>query len=328
MTTAPRPKRQHHVPRFYLEHFTDQNGDVWTYDNLKNTIRNSIPNETANETNLYSGLNDQGEYDDSIEKLLAGIEFKAAAIYPKVLRNENITGQERADFAVFIATLYSRSPSLMNSYAEGLGYMAQHLTNVVMSKRSHFESSMDEFDQMKGKSTTQQERDDLFAFAKDPSRYTIQVDKKRGISALGVADLISPIISDMTWFVFESAEQHLITSDNPVVQVNPPTDRHPVYGDGGFKNPNSNISLPLSNRYLLGMAWLKARPSRIRTVNKQQGRLFNCQRASFAERYLYASKKDTGISALGQKYKEPGLRIKISGIEKLAPVEVIRNLAK
>ena len=133
MTTTPRPKRQHHVPRFYLEYFTDEEGDVWTYDNVKNTIRNSIPKETANETNHYSGLNELGEYDDNIEKMLESIEDKAAAIYPKVLRNETITGQDRSDFAVFIATLYTRSPAIMNAYAEASGYVAQHVTNVVMS---------------------------------------------------------------------------------------------------------------------------------------------------------------------------------------------------
>ncbi len=187
---------------------------------------------------------------------------------------------------------------------------------------------MDKFDQVKGASTTKQERDRLFAFAKDKSRYTIQVDKKRGISALGIADSITPIVFDMTWFVLESENQHLITSDNPVIQVNPTTDRHPVYGDGGFKNRNSNISLPLSNRYLLGLAWLRTRPTGIQLVAKSQGRFFNSQRAYFAERYLYASKRNTGISDLGQKYKEPGLRFRISGMDKLAPVEVKRNLTK
>ncbi len=328
MSTTPRPKKQHHVPRFYLEYFTDKNGDVWTYDNLQNTIRSSIPKETANETNLYSGLNEKGEYDDSIEKLLEGIEDKAAAIYPKLLRNENIVGQERADFAVFIATLYTRSPTMMNSYAEATGYLAQHVYNVAMSDKSYFESSMNKFDKIKGVKTTQQERDDLREFVKDKSRYTIQVDKKRGLSALGIADSIAPIVFDMTWFIFESADQHLITSDNPVVQVNPPADRHPFYGDGGFANKNSNISLPLSSEHLLGLAWLKSRPNRVRNVDKKQGRFFNTQRAYFADRYLYASKRDAGISVLGQKYKEPGLRIKISGMAKLAPVEVKRNLSK
>ena len=328
MTITPRPKRQHHVPRFYLEYFVDQNGDVWTYDNTKKTIRNSIPKETAIESNLYSGLNEQGKYIDAIEKLLEGIEDKAAAIYPKVMRNEIITGQERADFSMFIATLYTRSPAMMNTYAEMTGYMAQHITSATMSNRTHFESSINEYDQAQGTITTQMERDKLFAFAKDKSNYTIQVDKKRGLSALGIADAIAPIILDMNWFVFESVDQHLITSDNPVVQVNPITDRHPVYGDGGFINRNSNISLPLSNRFLLGLAWLEVQPNKIRAITKQKGRSMNTQRAYFAERYLYASQRDAGISDLGQKYKGTGIRFRISGMDKMAPVEVKRNLKK
>lgn len=328
MAVHPRPKKQHYVPRFYLEHFTDSNGMVWAYDLQTDEIRTGTPENTAIETNFYSVINDDGVYNDEIENWLQGVEGKASELYPRVLRGERLKDQEKADFAVFIASLYARSPAIVTAYAEMSGYMAQHFTNVTFANRTRFETMMDRYDADRGTRTSKKERDETFEFAKDKSRYFVQVDKKRGLQALSVTDHLTNIFYDMTWVVFESKKQHLITSDNPVIQVNPPEDRHPIYGNGGFLNKRTNVSLPLSSSRLLGLMWDATVKDGVHPVGKNQGRLFNRQRAHFSERYLYASERDSGIKALGKKFRKPGLRMEVSGMDALAPVEVKRKLNK
>lgn len=324
----PRTKKQHFVPRFYLAQFADQEGMVWNYDISENVVRPATPENTAVETNFYSILNNDGEYNDEIESWLQGVEGTAAAIYPKLLKGEKLEGQEKADFAVFVSSLYARSPAIVTAYAELTGYLAQHITNVTLKDRSRFENIMNQMDAEKGKTTTQTQRDEAFAFMRDKSRYVLHVDRKRGLPALAVADRLTELFLEMAWTVLESRNQHLITSDNPVVQVNPSNDHHPIYGGGGFLNKRTNVSLPLSPTKLLTMSWVPNSNRGIQQIDKQRGRFFNLQRAHFAERYLYSSQRDAGIQALGQKYKTPGLRMQVSGMDNLAPVVVKRKLSK
>lgn len=328
MSSEPRPKRHHYVPRFYLQNFVDTNGRVWTYDNATGGVFASLPSETALETNLYSVEDEDGALRDDIEHLLSGIESKAAALYPRVLRGETLTGQDKADFAVFLSTLYTRSPAMMNAYAEMSGYFAQQLMDLALSDRRVFETSMDKYDRAKGKTTSAEERDRFFEFARDKSRYTLDVDKKRGLGALAISDRLTEMFFDMSWFVFESPDQHIITSDNPLVRVNPEDSVSPIYGDGGFMNKRSQVTLPLSPTRVLGLCWdLDPRPG-VHPIPKVQGRVFNRQRAHFSERYLYASLRDGGISALGQKHREPGQRMWMSGMEEMAKVNLRRGLRK
>lgn len=325
MAIKPRPKRQHYVPRFYLEHFADINGMVWSYDLQAESIRPATPENTAVETNFYSVIDAEGEHNDEIENWLQGVEGKASELYPKVLRGERLQGQEKADFAVFIASLFTRSPAIVTAYAELMGKFAQHITDLTMRNRTQFDTEMDRYDADRGVTTSGKERDELFEFAKDKTRYFVEVDKKRGLEALAGTDHLTPIFYDMTWAVFESKDQHLITSDNPVVRVTPPSDHHPIYGDGGFLNKRVNVSLPLSSTRMLGLFWNDKAVVGVHPIGREAGKVYNRQRAHFSERYLYASERDSGIQALGRKYRKPGLRMELQGTGELAPVKVRRG---
>src|SRR5687767_15104824 len=104
MTT--RRKRQHYVPELHLKHFagTDPQGMVWTYDNQTDTARPSIPKETGAQTNYYSAPGrEEGEYDDSIEEWLSGVESDAVAPYEALLAGQIPQDQARADFAVYLS---------------------------------------------------------------------------------------------------------------------------------------------------------------------------------------------------------------------------------
>jgi hypothetical protein len=130
----------------------------------------------------------------------------------------------------------------------------------------------------------------------------------------------------MKWITLECNDQHLITSDNPVVRVTPPDAYHPMYGDGGFLNKRTFVTLPLTPTKLLELHWGNRLRPGVYRVDRERGRLYNRQRAAFSERYLYASRRDSGIMTLARKYARPGVRMDLGSFGKLAPIELKRKL--
>lgn len=322
---SQRPKRQHYVPRFYLNNFADAQGLVWTYDVLTDEVRAGSSENTAVQTNFYSTVDENGEHLDLLEDWLAGVEAKAAPIYPKLLRGEFLMGQERADMAVFFSSLFTRSPALITSAAEVVGYMAQHASEAVLQDRNRLEVAFDRMDQERGQSTPADMRDAVFEFAKDKTKFIMEVDRKAGLMAMLGTDKLTDLFFRMTWIVVGSEHQHLITSDSPLTRVSP-SRSDPLYGDGGFLNKEMYATVPLTPTRLLEMSWKeKLRPG-VYSADKQRARLYNRQRAHFSERYLYASQQDSGVRALGKKFRAPGVRMVTSGADALAPVMVRRQL--
>ena len=323
-----RTKRQHYVPRFYLAYFADAEGMVWTYDTEHNEVRAGTPENTAIETNFYSIKDEAGEYVDALEEWLSGIEDKAAPLYPKVLKGEALAGQEKADFSVFLSSLYTRSPAMIRAMAEVTGMIAQKVADVVFSNREGFEHYMDKVDAEEGKTRTPVEREAILEFAKDKTKYVFEIDRKVGLEGMGATDRLTDIFFRMNWMVVECQRQHLITSDNPVARLTPREDYHPIYGDGAFLNKRTYVTVPLTPSKLLELRWTDQTRPGLYEADRQRGRLYNRQRAHFSERYLYASQRDAGIQALGQKHKIPGVQLAASEMDRLAPVEVKRRLGK
>jgi len=320
-----RPKRQHTTPEFYLEHFTDPDRMLWVFDSKNKRVRADNPANCAVVTNFYSPKREDGEYNDQLEKWLSGVESRAAGIYPKLLSGETLQGQERADFAVFVSSMFTRSPALIRACAEVYGYALQHVTKVTLRDRDRFEAAMDAMEADLGKSRSPEERDRAFDFMRDTSRYEVAVDRQIGLPAMAATDSLTPMFMDMAWTLFYSEEQHIITSDNPVVRVADPRADHPIFG-GGFLNRSTKVTLPLNPSIVLELSWRQHGAEKMYEVNRERARIFNRQRAHFAEQYLFASKRDYGILALAQKYRKPGLQFSVSGQEKLAKVRVARKL--
>lgn len=320
-----RPKKQHYIPQLHLRHFTGLRppGMLWTYDLLIGTSRPSLPKETATETNFYSVQDENGQYIDAIEKWLQGVETKAAPIYEQLLNGKIPQAQERMDFSTFIASLYSRTPAMRRIYGEVMGSGRQFLMNAIASKPDAFEQEIRRYEAEKGPIDPEvRERMRRFILNK---QYTIDVDHHAAIPALNLSDTLQGIFFEMGWAVVGNDEQHLITCDQPVVRVTPRKTFHPIYGDGGFLNKHVTVTVPLSPNRCLVMGW-HPNVKGVLHIKRDEARLYNQQRAYFAERYLYSSIQDDGIRRLGEKHKTPGMRIKFSGSEDLVEVKVKRRL--
>jgi hypothetical protein len=321
-----RPKRQHFVPRFYLEGFADKDNFVWTYDKQTGQGRPATPENTAVETNFYSFEAPSGEYDDTIENALADIEGKAKWCLPKLLRGERLSGEQRMDFSVFVATLYLRSPAMVNAMALMTGELAQVASEIAHSSDEPFERIFDAIDAELGNTSTPQDRERMKAIFSKKSNFVMNVDKRIGLRTLASAEQIAQLFYNMSWLIIEPRDTLLITSDNPVVRVCPPEDSRSPYGDGGFLNKRVFVTLPLLPRRMLEMCWNGGDREGILSVPKDRGKPYNRQRAGFSERYLYSSRQDAGIGALAAKHRAPGLRVDIGHPSERFPIELKRKL--
>lgn len=315
-----RTKDQHYVPRLHLQHFCGESPKnmIWTYSKSRGTARPSRIEETGFQKNYYSMKDDEGNFRDEIESLLADIEAKASAPYLRLLAGEIPTGQDRADFAVFLASCYSRSPAIIRSFAEGYARMAHLQLRLNTSTRTQFDNLMDRMERDTGEKV--EDRDEVFSLINDPTRYSIGISEKRGLKAIELADSLAPLLFQRIWHVVESVAGRFITSDNPICRWVPPDSIHPIYGDGGFKNGRAEISFPLSSTRMLVMSGKQLGEGVLYAGSATVAGL-NRMRAAEAEEFLYADCKDERITAFASEFKEKRSRM-IIGMEEAQEVEV------
>lgn len=305
-----RTKDQHYVPRLHLEHFCGDSPKnmIWTYSKSGRKPRPSRVQETGFQKNYYSVRGEDGSYFDDIDNKLTEIENEAAAPYRRLLSGELPEGQERANFAMFVATSFSRSPSLIRSYAEAFGRSAQLQMRMHAESSSRFNRFIDAMEYKTGNRI--EDRDELFAFVNDPSRYTIKVSEKRGLRAIGIADKLAPLLYERYWHIVEATGGIFLTSDNPVYRWVPRETVHPIYGDGGFKNPRAEITLPLSSTRMLVICGVQLGEGLL-YANSEHVWNLNRMRTANAEDLIFADRKDDRINALVQEFKDERPRMMI-----------------
>jgi hypothetical protein len=314
---------QHFTPALHLRRFVGEapKNMVWTYDMEKGTCRPSVPEQTGKQRNFYSWQKADGTFDDGLDQWFEAIEGKAHTPYERLLAGEIPADQERADFSAFVASLYLRSPAILNAFAEATGKMMQHTMEVAWATRERFEKSMDGFDAAHGTKT--EDRDAVWEFFRDKEGYTIQVDHLAGVRVIGAADSIMKILFNRNWGLFDAGEGSFITSDAPVQKFTPPDQHYGPMGDGGFMNPAAEITLPLSPTRALIITGAALPSAPIKLGAFEVGQL-NHQRAQGAHRYLFAHQKHPSIEALAKQHRDDGPGIIVSHESRLAKVEVVR----
>ncbi|HEX4737952.1 MAG TPA: DUF4238 domain-containing protein [Allosphingosinicella sp.] len=320
---TPRTKNQHFVPRLHLQHFRGEQPKnmIWTYDAEKGTARPSRIEETGAQTNFYSIKRDDGSYLDTLEKWLEGVETAADEPYRALLRGDIPKGQAKADFAVFVASLFARSPSLIRAQAEGYAQALQMEMDVHWGTRERFDRFIDRFEADTGEHV--RDRDHLFAFWHDKKRFFMEISQKRGLSIIGATDKITDFLYERNWYLLDASESFYVTGDSPVFRYVDPDATHPIYGDGGFKNPASEVTLPLSPLRLLMITGHSVRERHF-TLGPEAVWGLNAARAYQAERFLYSHVKDERVSELAAKHKDDRQRFQIGWSKGFAEVKLTR----
>lgn len=321
-TQPPRTKNQHYAPQLHLRHFVGQApaNMVWSYDSERGTARPSTVENTGAQTNFYSVRRDDGTYNDDLDIWLRGVESAAAAPYRQLLEGSLPVDQAKMDFAVFVAAFYARSPALIRAHAVGYAQALQVELDMHFSTRESFDAFMDRFEADTGEKV---DRERFYQFWSDKDRFWIEISQKRGLSIMAVADRICELLFERHWYLAYAAEDYFITCDSPVVRFVEPSLVHPFYGDGGFNNPASEVTIPLSPKVMLLITGQQL-PQTSYLLPAERVWAMNGARAVSAERFLFAPVNDPRVSTLAAKHKDDKVRFGIGNPEELAEVRVTR----
>lgn len=329
-TKPPRkaaPKDHHQISRFYLEGFAEgtPRRHVWAYDKHSGAVRHATAKETGFEKHLYSVTNDDGSRITAVEDWIAGVEDKAAPILAKIVRNDRITDQERADFASFLALMYVRTNSFRRQWAEAHGQMLQTHMYALAKHDGAWKTFIRMYETERGPLAPEL-RERLRQYMIDTSKYIIAYPKERTLRALQLHDTILEHIFDMKWtFIHAPTNHFFITSDAPLTKVLPPEHARPFTG-AGFANRHIEVTCPLTANLCWFGHWRKEVEPYV-VADEALSANLNGIRAVYAERYLYASCEDEGVKALAQEFRHSQERMVVQGYgpDQQAEVKVTRR---
>ena len=319
-------KYQHYTPRLHLKKFVgaQPKGMIWAYD--KDQLRMAPSNilNTGGQKHFYSVRNSDGELDHRVDDLLTKVEDRAVAPYEKLLRRERLSAQERADFATFLATMYTRSPGMIRANAETKAKMMQAFLRMTMGSRQQFEAQMDRME-ADGAVPPGSDRDNLWTFLNDKEAYTLQVPYQFGLTALGASDRIQELLFERHWHRVHAAEGYFITSDQAVTLWHPP--RISPFGRGGFIAADAEVTFPLSPEVCLLITDRRLAAEDL-AAGGDHVRNVNGYRAYEAERFVWSHVKDALLLDLLRDNQRSGSRISVSGESDMAAVEVVRRTSQ
>jgi len=309
-----RTKRQHFVPRFYLNNFCNEDGYIWTHDSRQGEARRSTPENTGFETNIYSPEVEDGNRFDEIEEFLAKIEGAAAPLLLRLLNSEKLDADEKAAMSLFIASMFVRSPAQIRQFAALAGDMA--------SWAAAMQIEYDLNSKKKRGEDTKLEEEVLDYLGREDA-LKMNVDRRAGLQSFMQLDPISRLIENMTWSFEVSKDVELITSDNPVFWVASENIPKSPYGFG-LAHKFAVIPFPLSPSLMLRIDHGNPQPWQNHLLDKRRAKIANKMRAEHKDHCLYYRTHHDGLHRLGMKYSKPVQQVDsgYSGPE----VKVVRKL--
>ncbi|MBY5487095.1 DUF4238 domain-containing protein [Rhizobium leguminosarum bv. viciae] len=291
-----RTKRQHVVPRFYLRHFTQADGELWTHDCVSGNARRSTPEKTAYETNIYTPIGEDGERIELIEDALAKIESQAALIYPDLLSFRPLSNDAKQDFAVFLATMFARSPAQLRQFAQIMAQMGLWAGKHDMERDYRKKEENGSLSSLDAIIRDLLHRNDI---------YTMSVDRRVGLIAFQQAETLADVMTRMAWNYEISESQQVATSDNPMFWVKGGGPAGIGSEGFGLGNPFAVIPFPLSPNVILRLDWHPEIAWKKMKLDRRRAKLANQYQAKYKERFLFFRDQDHGLSTLAMKYKDP-----------------------
>jgi len=248
------PKRQHFLPKFYLEGFT-KNGMVAVFDRKSNEVRVQQPVNTGVIGHFYTMEDTEGRKRFELEQLLSEYEDKSSAVIRKLAAKEGINADERTDLAIFVALAAFRTPDLVDSVkafnSNLIGDMAKRMFANVEEVKAR----------MRGKPDAPPTEEELEAEARElveyaqSGRYKVTTSHTWAVSmAMKMAFNVAPILAGRDWAVVhrDNEKKSFVTSDAPVLLTTVAPRGNSFWGVG-FGNTDALALFQLTGSCILAM---------------------------------------------------------------------------
>jgi hypothetical protein len=280
------PKRQHFLPRFYLEGFT-KDGRLAVYDRETNQVRVQQPVNTGVIGHFYTLEDEDGRKRYELEHVLSEIEGKAHPVIAKLSAREHITADERGDMAIFVALAAFRTPDIVDSIK---GFFSELIGKVAIKMFSDVEQVKERMrdmpDSSKSEDELEREAQAVVDFA-NSENYTIETNHQQVIGmAMKMAFSIAPILARRDWIVCHrnNDKKSYITTDAPVLLTTVAPRENNSYGVG-YGNSDAMITFPLNQSSLLMIFGEKGELTH-RDVGDEQIRHANLALADRCQRFV------------------------------------------
>lgn len=248
------PKRQHFLPKFYLEGFT-KNGMVAVFDRELDKIRVQQPVNTCVIGHFYTMEDSAGCKRFELEQLLSEYETKASSVIKKLAATEEINVAERTDLAIFVAFAAFRTPDIVDSLKAFNSTLVRDMSNQMFADVEEVKG------RMRGKPDAPSTEEELEAEARElvefvqSGQYEVSTHHTWAVGmAMKMAFNIAPILAGRDWAVIhrDNEKKSFVTTDAPVL-LSTLAPRESNFWGIGFDNTDALVLFPLMESCILAM---------------------------------------------------------------------------
>jgi hypothetical protein len=287
------PRRHHTVPALHLRGFANDRSQVRVVarDDFKRTFIAGVDDATV-QRDFYAVETPSG-LSQHVEEFLSILETNAAPAIARMLGGTfPPSDDDRAHIATFVAAQWLRGWDMREAMALPMAHTAQML---VMNATK--ESYRLFFKETENREASDEEIEDLIAFARDPSRYTVEVHPNETIrQMLQMIPGLTNLVFARKWQLLRATAGTFLTSDAPVTLWTHPKNRHPFYGNG-FASADE-VALPLDRRHALVLAHDAPRGEITRDVGIEYVRALNLRTAGGARRQIIHHPDDSPLGGM------------------------------
>ena len=300
--TSSIKKKHHYIPRFYLEGFcpVGQPSRIYVYEKGSGKVFLSNLNDAGHENHFYSFTTETGEKDTtSIENWFSQIEGNAAPVLRKIKSYAELTDEDRAHFAIFLALMHSRVPTFRRGIERFIAASVKTINDLLVSDKERFARIVKQYEATVGESVGDPEELRTFAVMGEDA-YSIEATPESSLSFMDTTKSVVPLLLMRNWRFCCSKEASVATSDNPFIFYNTEHDPKSFYSGHGLLFPATEIFFSIDSKTFLNLSFRKS--AGYADAPNQLVEKFNDLVVMWTDRYAYYSQDSAAFADVVKKY--------------------------
>ena len=282
------PKHQHTVPKFYLEGFTDDNGVIWVYDLMNQSLRPQTPKNTAVRTKYYTGTDEQGRSILEFDDLLSTIEGQTKPIIDKLANREELTDEEYTIFSYFLGYMMVRVP-VWKGKMEAM--FIEETKKVLALMYGTLDASEKTLKMHESATKTKSKIDakTMHEFYKS-GEWELKPSKNFTLGTMAdVGRSLAQPFYNLEWKILHAAKKgHFLTSDNPLSILSSHDFDSDARPQGGILEPQVYKFMPLNKKACLHIGYEQNFSISHEIISRKLMRIVNSTVVQNSERFLYS----------------------------------------